>query len=109
MGGYNIIQNHNYVFTRYYSMRANTASYYIIMCVEHACKNSIIPRVYIIMCVEYNFIMYHWWLQEEFIAFLDKWEASVAAREGCEKNKMLLIEEIRFGLRLTGMLYSVYS
>ena len=53
--------------------------------------------------------MYHEWLQEEFIAFLDKWEASVAARkefEKIEKNKMLLSEETRFGLRLTGMLYN---
>lgn len=49
--------------------------------------------------------MYIQWLKEEFLGYLDKWEASVQAREGFDKtakNKMLLSEATRSGLRFTG-------
>ena len=46
------------------------------------------------------------WLREDFLGYLDEWEASVAARPGfskAERNKMLLSQETLSGLRLTGM------
>ena len=45
------------------------------------------------------------WLKEEFLGFLDEWEKSVEDRQNFsnfEKNKMLLSNETRLGLRLTG-------
>lgn len=63
----------------------------------HGLECEVVLNMFNIMCVQ--------WLKEEFIGYLDKWEASVAARKGFEKfekNKMLLSEETRSGLRLTG-------
>lgn len=45
------------------------------------------------------------WLKEDFIGYLDRWQESVSKREGfskTEQNKMMLSEETRAGLRLTG-------
>ena len=46
------------------------------------------------------------WLTEEFLPYLDRWEKTVSTREGfsrTEKDKMLLSQETRKGLRITGM------
>ena len=46
------------------------------------------------------------WLKNNFIGYLDAWEKSVNERPGFEKiekkNKMLLSQETRLGLRMTG-------
>ena len=52
------------------------------------------------------------WLREGFLGFLDKWEKSVEEREGYtkkQKNNMLLSQETRLGLRLTGIYYTGQS
>ena len=46
------------------------------------------------------------WLEKDFLGYLDKWEASVRAREGftrAEKTSMTLSKETLEGLRLTGI------
>lgn len=52
------------------------------------------------------------WLQDTFIPYLDTWEESVQTRPGfeqqkAEQNKMLLSEQTRFGLRLTGRILKI--
>ena len=45
------------------------------------------------------------WLEEDFLGYLEEWEKSVAARKGfskTEKNKMLLSDATRSGLKFTG-------
>ena len=46
------------------------------------------------------------WLEETYLKYLDDWEASVQSREGkytdAERNRMLLSQETRDGLRMTG-------
>lgn len=57
--------------------------------------------------------LFHQWLEEDFLGFLDGWEESVAQRKSFDKktrqgftNKqkkmMLLSAETRLGLRITG-------
>ena len=46
------------------------------------------------------------WLREEFLPYLERWEESVSKREGyskVEEKMMLLSQETRNGLRITGM------
>ena len=45
------------------------------------------------------------WLEEEFLGYMEKWEQSVAARPGfsqTDKNKMMLSEATKTGLKFTG-------
>ena len=49
------------------------------------------------------------WLTEEFLPYLYHWEETVSEREGfsnMEKNMMLLSQETRDGLRITGTVYA---
>ena len=49
------------------------------------------------------------WLKDEFLTYLDCWEKSVHDREGfssAEKKMMLLSQETRNGLRITGILHT---
>ena len=46
-----------------------------------------------------------WWLKEVFLPYLDDWEKGVNEKDGCtqsEKAMMLLSEETRMGVRITG-------
>ena len=46
------------------------------------------------------------WLKQEFLPYMDAWEASVDAREGftdVEKKRMLLSQETLLGIRRTGI------
>ena len=46
------------------------------------------------------------WLEEEFLPYLDGWEANVQGRKGlsiAERNKMMLSAETRLGLQFTGI------
>lgn len=46
-----------------------------------------------------------YWLEEEFLPYLDVWEESVNGREGfsdTEKKRMTLSTETLLGLRITG-------
>lgn len=50
------------------------------------------------------------WLVDEFLAYLDSWEASVKGRQGVtdvEKKKMLLSQPTLDGLRMTGIVQSL--
>ena len=52
------------------------------------------------------------WLTEEFLPYLDLWEKTVSEREGflnAEKNMMLLSQETRDGLRITGTCMHVHA
>ena len=52
--------------------------------------------------------MYVQWLEEEFLPYLDSWEESVRKRKGFaakSKEKMLLTNTTRLGLRVTGNSY----
>lgn len=45
------------------------------------------------------------WLEDDFLTYLNEWEASVKGREGFEdvqKKRMLLSEQTLLGLRMTG-------
>ena len=45
------------------------------------------------------------WLEGNFLSYLNEWEKSVGDRDGYddeEKEKMMIAEETRTGLRLTG-------
>ena len=45
------------------------------------------------------------WLEDDFLTYLNEWEASVKGREGFEdvqKKQMLLSEQTLLGLRMTG-------
>ena len=42
------------------------------------------------------------WLQDEFLPYLDGWEASVHERAEFSKKEMLLSHKTRTGLKLTG-------
>lgn len=47
------------------------------------------------------------WLESDFLQYLEEWESSVAARPNftaAEKKMMLLSDETRRGLRITGIL-----
>ena len=47
------------------------------------------------------------WLEREFLGYIKEWEKSIEMREGyskTEKNKMLLSDETRKGLKMTGMI-----
>ena len=64
--------------------------------------------VYIIFELIYKFLFPFdmQWLREEFLPYLDRWEESVFKREGfsnVEKKMMLLSQETRNGLRITGI------
>lgn len=52
-------------------------------------------------------ILYHMqWLKEEFLGYLDEWEECVNKQLGftpAQKKMMLLSEETRKGLRITGI------
>ena len=46
------------------------------------------------------------WLENEFLGYLDEWDASVWVREGFtdeEKKRMTLSQDTLEGLRMTGM------
>ena len=61
-------------------------------------KCIIMILVYTLTCMQ--------WLAEEFLPYLDGWEASVQGRKGlsiAEWNKMMLSAETRLGLRFTGI------
>ena len=52
---------------------------------------------------------YFYWLQDAFLGYLEEWEKSVAARKGFNKtakNKMLLSDATKTGLKFTGTYYT---
>ena len=60
---------------------------------------------FLYMYIKYGIILILQWLTDVFLPYLDEWEKSVGEREGftrSEKGMMLLSNETRLGLRITG-------
>lgn len=70
----------------------------ILLCFDiHVCCESVV-HLYVLCNIQ--------WLTEVFLPYLDDWERSVADREGysrSEKGMMLLSNETRVGLKITGL------